>query len=264
MPELPDVESFRKYFLSTAMNKKIKNVNIMSTKILGSISSRSLQKYLKGSKFISNKRHGKNLFAGMNNNKWLLLHFGMTGFLKYYKNEDEKPDYTRLLINFENGYHLAFDNVRKLGKIDVINDIDEYIEKKKLGPDPLEDNLSFEDFYDILKDRKGSIKSTLMNQKVIAGIGNIYSDEILFQSGIHPASSVNGLNENNLKNIYKKMVSVLGKAVAVNADADKFPRTYLLPHREGGNSCPKCSGKIVKKMIGGRSSYLCNKHQKKK
>ncbi|MEO8399624.1 MAG: DNA-formamidopyrimidine glycosylase [Ignavibacteriaceae bacterium] len=264
MPELPEVESFRKYFHSNALNKKIKNAEVESSKMLGKISSKSLQKNLKGSNFKSTKRHGKNLFAELNNNKWLLLHFGMSGFLKYYKNKSEAPKHIRLLIDFENGWHLAFDDLRKFGKIDLVDDADGYIKKKKLGADPIEDKISFKKFYELLQNKKGTIKSILLNQQIIAGIGNLYSDEILFQAGIHPGLSIKKIKENEFKNIYNKMNSVLKKAISVKADENKFPKSYLFVHRKTGDDCPKCSGEIDKKTIAGRTSYFCKKHQKKK
>ena len=264
MPELPDVENFKKYMNSTSLHKQISSVEVKSSKILESISSGELKKHLKGKKFKSTKRYGKNLFAKTSNKEWLRMHFGMTGFLKYYKDESEAPGHTRLLINFSNGYHLAYDCSRKLGKIDIVDNIDSFIEKKKLGADPLEDNLSSKRFKKLISKRTGTVKSFLMNQKIIAGIGNVYSDEILFQAGIHPASLLNKLKKADIKNLYKKMNTVLKKAISANADPEKLGSKYLLPNRENETMCPKCSGKIKKKTIAGRSSYFCSKHQKKK
>jgi formamidopyrimidine-DNA glycosylase len=191
------------------------------------------------------------------------MHFGMTGFLKYFKNSDEAPGHIRILINFNNGYHLAYNCTRMLGKVDIIDNVETYIEKKKLGIDPIEGKLKPKDFYRLFKNRSGSIKSVLMNQNVIAGIGNIYSDEILFQSGIHPFKNVKKLKENDLKNLYQKMNLVLKKAVSVNAEFEKLPRTYLVENRKKDKNCPRCGGKIKKQTIGGRSSYFCSRHQKK-
>lgn len=264
MPELPEVETFRKYIDSTSLYKKINSTEVKNTRILGKVSSASLKRNLNGAKLIATKRHGKNLFVELSNDKWLAMHFGMTGFLKYYKNSEEAPGHVRVLINFSNGYHLAFNCTRMLGKIDLIDDISGYIKKKKLGVDPIEGELSIKDFYKLFKNRSGLIKSVLMDQNILAGIGNIYSDEILFQAGIHPATYVNRLTENDLKNIYKKMNSVLRKVISVKADHEKLPGSYLILNRNNDKDCPKCNGKIEKKTIGGRSSYFCNKHQKKR
>ncbi len=264
MPELPDVEYFRKYLNSTSLHKKIIGVEVKNSKIIGRVSPAALKKHLNGSKLKITKRHGKNLFAGLSNKKWLTMHFGMTGYLKYYKNKEDVPGHVRLLINFDNGYHLAYDCMRMLGRIDLVDDLSGYIKMKKLGIDPIEDKLSFKEFSELFNNRNGSIKTGLMNQSILAGIGNIYADEILFQADIQPGSNIKKLNEDDLKKIYQKMNSVFKKAISVNADHEELPGNYLLTHRKPGEDCPKCSGKIKKQTIGGRSSYFCNKHQKKK
>ena len=265
MPELPEVETFRKYIDSTSLHKKISSTEVKNTRILGKVSSASLKRNLNGTKLTATKRHGKNLFVELSNHKWIVMHFGMTGFLKYYKNSAEAPGHVRALINFSNGYHLAYNCTRMLGKIDLVDDISGYIEEKKLGVDPIEGKLSVKDFCKLFNNKKSvSIKSALMNQNILAGIGNIYSDEILFQAGVHPATHVNRLKENDLKNIYQKMNSVLKKVISVKADHEKLPGRYLIRNRNYDKDCPMCSGKIKKKTIGGRSSYFCNKHQKKR
>lgn len=264
MPELPEVETFRKYIDSTSLHKKIDSAEVKNTRILGKVSSASFKRNLKGAKLNSTKRHGKNLFVEISNNKWLAMHFGMTGFLKYYKDNEQAPEHVRVLFNFNNGYHLAYNCTRMLGKIDLIDDVSGYIEKKKLGTDPIEGKLGVKDFYKLFENKSGSVKSALMNQNILAGIGNIYSDEILFQAGIHPADKVNRLQRNDFKKIYQKMNSVLKKAISIQSDTEKFPGSYLIVNRNNGEDCPRCTGKIKKQTIGGRSSYFCNEHQKKK
>ena len=264
MPELPEVETFRKYLDSTSLHKKIQSAEVKNSKILGKTSSATFKKTLKGIKLKSTRRHGKHLFVELSNGKWITMHFGMTGFLKYFKNNDEAPGHIRILINFNNGFHLAYNCTRMLGKVDITDNIETYIEKKKLGIDPLEGKINVKDFYKLFKKRSGSIKSALMNQNILAGIGNIYSDEILFQAGIHPATNLKRLKENDFKNIHQKMNSVLIKAVLINSDFVKLPETYLVDYRIKDENCPKCKGKILKRTIGGRSSYFCSKHQKKK
>ena len=264
MPELPEVETFRRYLDSTSLHKKISSVEVKKNKILGKTSPASFKKTLKNTKLKSTQRHGKHLFIELANRKWITMHFGMTGFLKYFKNKDEEPGHVRVLINFNNGFHLAYNCTRMLGRVGLTDNIEAYINNKKLGIDPLNKKLNVNDFYKLFKNRTGSIKTALMNQNILAGIGNIYSDEILFQAGIHPATDLKRLKENDLKIIYQKMNTVLKKVVSVNADFEKLPKTYLVENRKKDENCPKCRGKILKRTIGGRSSYFCSKHQKKK
>ena len=130
MPELPDVEVFRQYMDSTSLHQKIADVSLKDKSLLGEASSRDLQVRLKDRKFQSTLRHGKYLFAETDEEDWLVLHFGMTGFLKYFKNDEQAPEHIRMLITFNNGYHLAYDCQRKLGLIDLTKDTEKFLEEK--------------------------------------------------------------------------------------------------------------------------------------
>ena len=264
MPELPEVQAFKKYFDSTSLHQKIKEINVLDKSLLSKISSKSFKSKLEGKKFKHTIRHGKYLFAQLNKETYLVMHFGMTGFLKYFKNESEASKHIRILFNFSNGYKLAYDCQRKFGKVTISKSIDEFIKEKKLGIDPLSNELTLKNFTEILKKKTGNIKGALLNQKTFAGIGNLYSDEILFQADIHPASTVSKLSTDDLKAIYKSMKSVLKKAVKNKADFENYPDSWLILYRKDGENCPKCSGKIKHKTISGRTSYFCNKHQKMK
>lgn len=261
MPELPDVEIFRRYMNSTSLHKKIENVDVKEEKLLGEINSRSLQIRLKDQQFESTMRHGKYLFAKTDNDEWLVLHFGMTGFLKYFKDFEESAEHIRLLIDFDNGFHLAFDCQRKLGLIDLVDDVKDFIDKKQLGIDPYREELDFKTFKNLVQDRRGTIKSFLMNQKLIAGLGNVYSDEVLFQAKVHPNSTARKLNDDKLESILNLIHQVIDTAIDKNADPKALPKTYLLPRRTPNAACPLCQGKIEKAKISGRSSYFCSNHQ---
>lgn len=119
MPELPDVEVLKKYLDSTSLHQKIENVKVESKQVLKSISPQELKSELTGHEFASTKRHGKFMFVELDNHKWLVLHFGMTGDLQYYKKEDKEPEYRLLEFDFSNGYHLAYIMTRKLGEVRV-------------------------------------------------------------------------------------------------------------------------------------------------
>jgi formamidopyrimidine-DNA glycosylase len=262
VPELPDVEVFRRYFDSTGLHKKIKRVQVHNNKILDGVSKKRLEGGLKNKSFSSTLRHGKHLFVQVNGDGWLVLHFGMTGRLKYFKNKKEDPEHDRMRVSFANGYHLAFDNQRLLGRIRLINKPQDFIEDKKLGPDALD--LEAGEFKRLLKKGRGAVKSTLMNQKIIAGIGNIYSDEILFHSRIHPRTEVTRLTEKELEILFGNTGKVLQTAIDCQVEPDRFPRSYLLPHREEKARCPNCGGHVKKIKVSGRTAYFCPKCQKKK
>lgn len=265
MPELPDVEVFSRYLKRTGLHKKIEKVNVTEDRVLKDTSPQGLGRALKGRTLESLRRHGKYLFADMDNGKHLVFHFGMTGFFKYYKDESNKSDHARVIFDFVNGYHLAFDNQRMLGEIRVVKDADKFIEKENLGPDPYSKDFDLKTFREIMNNKRGSVKSALMNQKTLAGIGNVYSDEILFQAGIDPRSDVKKLSSQDLKTIYESMQYVFKKAIDAKAMREKMPNDFLTRHRNEGESCPKGSGKIRKyKFHGQRGAYYCPKHQKRK
>jgi formamidopyrimidine-DNA glycosylase len=262
MPELPDVETYKGYIDSTSLNKKIIDVKIKNIKILEKISKKTIENKLRNVKFVKTFRHGKYLFVKTNDVGWLVLHFGMTGDVRYFKNSDEEPKHTRLLIKFENGYFLAFNNQRLLGKVNLIDNKDDYIKEKNLGVDALD--LNFEQFNKVLKNRSAKIKSTLMNQKLISGIGNIYADEILFQSEIHPELKANKLTKDKSKNIYENIKKVLTTAIKANAEVDDFPENFIIPHRQKQGKCPKDGKELKTTKVNGRTTYFCPNHQKKK
>lgn len=259
MPELPDVQAFKKHLDSNALHKKIDKVEVKDKSILKT-SSKKLQDKFTDQEFEKSIRIGKNLLVQAGNDNWLVLHFGMTGYLEYYANDGEAPKYSKVLFHFKNDHSLSFINKRKLGFVDITSNLEEWRKKKKLGPDALE--LSLPEFRGIISRKKSKIKSALTDQSAIAGIGNIYADEILFQANMHPELSINDISDDQLKNLHKKMKQVLETAIKHDVQPDALPSHYLLHHRKEGENCPKCKGKIKKITISGRSTYLCPDCQK--
>lgn len=260
MPELPDVETFRKYLAVTSLHKKIVKVHIPGKELLAGISSTTLRRHLKGRKLVDTSRHGKHLFAGTDAGEWLMLHFGMTGKLKYYGKDDSKPSHTRLLLDFENDYHLAYDNQRKLGSIGLVKDIEGFVRRRELGEDALEVDL--ETFREIYDSKRGSVKSALMDQKTMAGVGNIYADEILFQAKIDPEKSLEELDRNDIGRLFRNMKKVLKKAIDCRADPECLPSSYIIPHRQKDGNCPRCGNKLQRVKVSGRTTYFCPGRQK--
>jgi formamidopyrimidine-DNA glycosylase len=255
MPELPDLEVFKRYVDSTSLHQNIETIEVKDGRVLGGVSAGELRRGLEGRKFESTRRHGKHLFVELDDEPWLLLHFGMTGDLKYYKDANEEPTHSRVMISFRNGYHLAFDDQRLFGKVDLIEDPDHFIEEHKLGPDPLD--LDFPAFRERLEGRRGEIKATLMNQRIFAGIGNIYSDEILFQVRLHPRTSVGRLDGDAFHDLHEQIQRVLHAAIERGASPQGLPDSFLLPHRREGAECPRGNGNIQKTKAAGRTAYYC-------
>jgi len=261
MPELPDVEVFKRYLDSTSLHHRITDVQIQSSQVLGDVSEQDLRADLKGHEFECTKRHGKYLFTGLDSGRWLVLHFGMTGNPKYFKDMDQEPQYDRLLFSFANGYHLAYQSRRKLGEVALLDDLQAFVEGKELGPDVLDESFDLQAFKKVLQGHRGMVKSALMNQQLMAGIGNVYSDEILFQAGIHPRTKVNQLDDEQLGEIFKGMKEVLNMAIDRQADPQQFPDTYIIPHRHQGGTCPCCGAEVRRVKVSGRSAYYCPNRQ---
>jgi formamidopyrimidine-DNA glycosylase len=255
MPELPDLEVARRYLNSTSLHQKIASVDVRNEKILGDASASELQSALEGRSFDSTRRHGKNLFVGLDGGGWMLMHFGMTGSLRYFRDMDRDPPHDRFLISFEDGYHLALDDVRIFGKVDLVEDPDEFIREKKLGPDPLA--LDATSFRERFEGRRGGVKAALMNQQVVAGIGNIYSDEILFQVRLHPRADVRRLDVATLEELHGQTLWVLETSIERGANPQRLPEPFLLSHRREGEECPRGNGEIQKTSAAGRTAYYC-------
>jgi len=262
MPELPDVQVFQQYLEQNALRQRVRDVELSAAGMLSGASSKALKAKLKDRELVATRRHGKNLFVRVSGDDWLLLHFGMTGELKYFEDTESMPKYTRLRLDFANGRHLAHVNMRRLGKIGLVDDVDAFIAEQKLGPDALD--LDLAGFRRALGGRRGKIKATLMDQTVIAGIGNIYADEVLFAAGVDPRARTEKLSGATVSGLHTAMRAVLRKAIDADADANKLPRSFLLPHRARGGTCPKCDGTLQQVKLGGRMTYFCPRDQRKK
>lgn len=259
MPELPDVEYYHKEFDAHALNQRIKTVQVESESLLSGISVKELERALKDRHFQTGERYGKWLLIVLDDRKLLAMHFGMTGKLVYFDNNQSTPRYTRLVIHFNSGDNLAYVSPRKLGRIQLADSRDSFITGKQLGPDALA--VSEAQFLQMAAGHQSGVKAWLMNQQVLAGIGNVYSDEILFQARLHPNCSLAALDKPRLRKLYKVMHSVLTTAVKHDADPNKMPSSYLLPQQKSNGHCPECGSTVQKIKSAGRGAWYCPKCQ---
>ena len=261
MPELPEVEIFKRYLDATSLHQRIDDVDVRNTYILKETSGPELARGLKGRRFESSRRHGKHLFVRADGELWLRLHFGMTGSLQYFKNDKQAPQYARVLFVFANNHRLAFDDQRQFGQIGLLKDVDEFLKEHEVGPDALK--IDLREFKKILGKCRGAVKSVLLNQRIIAGIGNIYADEILFRVRMHPATETSRLDDKTLTKLFRASHYVLQKAIAAKASTSQMPRSWLLPRRGRGGKCPRCRRKLTSVRIGGRTAWFCPQCQKR-
>ena len=260
MPELPEVETYRRYFAKHALGQKIERVHVRDERILNDIRAETFVRKLRGRAFSEARRHGKHLFANAGTT-WLHLHFGMTGDLAYYGEGDDEPRFSKIVFAFENGGRLAFEDMRLFGLADLVDSPDRFIEAKRLGADPLDPSFTFRRFVKLLEGRKGAIKSLLMTQEILAGMGNLYADETLYQTGIHPRRTIDKLRERETKAVFTTMRRILRDTIARHGRGAALPGRYLIHHREEGERCPRCGGTIKRTVVFGRTTYYCSKHQ---
>ena len=261
MPELPEVETFKRYLDSTSLHQQLIAVDVRDAYVLKGVSARELALRIKGRRFESSHRHGKHLFVRVGDELWLRLHFGMTGSLEYLNPDATAPKTARVIFCFANNRRLAFDDQRKFGEIELIKHLDEFLRTRGLGPDALKISLS--QFKAIVEERRGAVKAFLLNQQLIAGIGNIYADEILFRVRIHPATQTSALKEKSVAKLCRATRYILEKAIESKADADRMPKSWLLPHRGKGGKCPRCRRELKSATVGGRTAWFCAHCQKR-
>ncbi|WP_435356383.1 Fpg/Nei family DNA glycosylase [Emticicia sp. SJ17W-69] len=266
MPELPEVETYRRFFEETSLYQSISDVYVEDTKLL-TTDYDTLVHQLKNKQFIGTKRVGKNLFAQLDAPYWLHFHFGMTGDLAYFKDEEDTPRFARIIFRFANGFKLGFLCPRKFERIGIVEDIEAYLSRKKINKDALE--ITLEELKKSLVKKKSPIKSALLDQSTVAGIGNWIVDEVLFQAKIHPEKVSSQLSENEIIMIYEAMRLVIQTAIDSQANYDDFPKNFLIHARGWGiqnieiliGKCPECGEKIEITKVGGRTTFFCANRQ---
>lgn len=259
MPELPEVESYARYFERHALRRRISRVRVLDERILAT-RRELLVRTLRGRTFERVRRHGKHFFASAGD-RWLHLHFGMSGDLTARDGEGSIPRFARVIFDFEDGGHLAFEDMRLFGVVEIVKDPDMFIEGSGLGRDPLDPRFALQWFRTLLAGRRGAIKSLLMTQEAIAGIGNLYADEILFQTAIHPRRAIDAISSAEGTALFRAMKRVLREAVKRRVADRTNPPRWLIDHREEDARCPVCGGAIRRTVVFGRTTYYCGKHQ---
>ena len=259
MPELPEVETFKRYLDKTSLKQLITDVQVTDNRILDT-ERYNLKNSLKGRRFESSTRHGKHLFVYLKP-RYLMMHFGMSGDLEYYDNKLASPKFSKVIFQFNNGFNLAYISIRMFGKVSVANSIEEFIENKKLGPDAYK--MTLEEFQGALQRRSAIAKNALLNQSIIAGIGNIYSDEILFRTKIHPKTNINSLSDSKVEELFVNIKEVLEFGIKKKGDLSTYPNEFLIPHRKKEDKCPSCDSNIIRFEISGRHGFFCPSCQTK-
>jgi len=287
MPELPEVEVVKKSLESKLKNLIIKSVFINNNKLRYKMDNKQFSK-IENHKIISIKRRSKYLLINLDRNLTILAHLGMTGkFYIHNKNKKYKTSFyysmkkhnskhDHLIITLNKGFKLIYNDVRKFGFIKIFQskNVYECDHLKYLGPEPLTKKFNKNYINSYFLNKKIKIKNLLMNQKFIAGLGNIYCNEILFLCRISPNRIVDKINKKELikivkftKQVLKKSISYGGSSiknfVSTEGENGNFQQTFNVYNRKKKNcKTKKCSGIINKINISGRSSFFCGTCQK--
>ena len=263
VPELPEVETRRKYIERTSLGREIARVKVLDERILEGISPRALSRGLAGSKFDSVRRRAKFLLIATDAGRTLLMHFGMTGEVTYDETGRLSPKSDRVDFAFADGSVLHFADHRLFGRIALYDttDLSKIPDIANLGPEPLDRSFTFKKFAGILAGRATTVHQVLMDQQLIAGIGNIYSDEICYQAGVRPDRKPRDLSAADTRLLYDKMKWTLRSAIKLDAELDDSAGVFLMPNRGKGGRCPR-GHPLESETIGGRTSWFCPTDQK--
>ena len=256
MPELPEVESRLQYLKRTALGQVVERVEVTEDRILKCCGAASFKRGLRGRRLEDAYRRGKYLIIGLDNGRSLILHFTMGGDLKYYRNPSERPRFTRLEFFLTNGYRLAFTCPRNICRVMLVDSLSEIAGLRAMGPEPLDNDFTITRLREVISSRRSrQIKSLLMDQNSIAGIGNIYADEILFQAGIRPDRRASSLSPPEARKLHKAIRKVLGAAITTGGD-EELPEHFLISREMRGEGCPG-EHPIEKIRIIGRTTRFC-------
>ncbi len=302
MPELPEVQTTVEGLKTVAKGLTILDVwtdynspfHSQNNNIKNPLFFKKFKKLVVGQKIITVERRAKNILIHLANKHTVLIHMKMTGHIlsgHYNFNESKKEwlaidkgplqdpfnRFIHFVITLSNKKQLALSDMRKFAKVTVIPtaELENSKDLATIGPEPLEKDFVLKDFIERLGTKpSGKIKTVLMDQEVIAGIGNIYSDEILWQAGVHPETRVNTITKELHKRLFEAMREILQRSLTLGGDSMSDYRNikgekggfhpYHNAYRQHGKPCMKkgCSGVIIRRVIGSRSSHFCNTHQK--
>ncbi|EHJ57397.1 formamidopyrimidine-DNA glycosylase [Streptococcus urinalis FB127-CNA-2] len=273
MPELPEVEIVRRGLEALVIGRQIKAISIKVPKMVKP--EKELFKILvEGQHFKEIRRRGKYLIIVLED-CLLISHLRMEGKYLYFPEEVPENKHFHVYFYLENGATLVYQDVRKFGTMEIIAKDQEstYFEKKKLGPEPRPETFTLRQFEAKIPLSKKEIKPRLLDQQLVAGLGNIYVDEVLWAAKVHPAKPCQELKKSEIKRIHDETIRILslgiekgGSTIRTYRNAlgeDGTMQSYLKVYGKQGQPCPRCQEAIVKIQLKGRGTHFCPQCQKR-
>jgi len=278
MPELPEVETVRRSLEPILIGKKITQVVVNLPKLIKipAGDANAFVNTLAGRTFKDIRRRGKYLLFNMDNDWILVIHLRMTGRLLYVEKTAPIVKHTHFIFFLDDGNQLRFHDIRQFGLIYLVlsDQLDLISGLRTMGPEPLGPEFTFDCLQEAIKGKRQKAKVFILDQRCVAGIGNIYADEILFQAGIHPEETIDRLSEEKqnalwqaIKDRLKAGVEHRGSSIKDYVDGFGAAGTFqhqLKVYGKSGQACPNCGKQIEKIKVGGRSTAYCPECQKKR
>lgn len=291
MPELPEVETIVRQLSKKVVGLKVLDAWTDWAKTIKTHKIKDFIREIKGQKILHAHRRAKYIMMDLSGGKTIIIHQKISGHLLYGKWEivkgkpvakvggpiksDPYNRFIRFILYLSNGYMLGLSDVRRFGKVFLgdTEKIENINEIGRLGPEPLDKNFTLQKFYGLMAKKRGLVKKILMDPFVIAGIGNIYSDEILWYAGISPLRRAEKVSKSEWAKIYKYIKIVLKKAISAKGDSQQDYRTLegkfgnyqnmQKVYQLTGEKCQKRDGGVIKRIkINNRSAHFCPTHQR--
>ncbi|MFC2046470.1 bifunctional DNA-formamidopyrimidine glycosylase/DNA-(apurinic or apyrimidinic site) lyase [Chloroflexota bacterium] len=266
MPELPEVETIARGLRAPLLGRTVTGVTVHWPRTVAQPAVDEFKARMAGRRVVAVGRRGKYVVIGLDGG-FLLIHLKMSGRLRVVSAEEPADKHTHTIFHLDDGRELRFQDVRKFGRVHLVDDPAQVT--TALGPEPLDDGFSLAMFRGLLERRSGRLKSLLMNQEFLAGLGNIYADEALYAAGLHPLRKADSLTAAEQACLYDSIRRVLGRAVTGRGttlddggylDAEGRAGAYqeeLAVYRRTGEPCRRCGSPVERMIIGGRSSHFC-------
>jgi formamidopyrimidine-DNA glycosylase len=262
MPELPDVEYVARRLRGAIAGRRVTRVDIVDRTVVRSPGPRAFVRRLRGRRIEDVARRGKYLLVYLSAGMVMVGHLRMTGDFVVTPRRDARRPHTRLILGL-NGMDVRFIDQRRFGHVDLVEatGLERVAGLRALGEEPLTKTFSVERLGQLVGRRRGTLKAFLLRQDLIAGIGNIYADEILFDARLHPARTLATLRPSQVGSLHRSIQTVLHRGVAALSRRG-HPVGRLIAVRERGGRCPRCGTPLRTARIAGRTTYFCPRCQR--
>jgi formamidopyrimidine-DNA glycosylase len=267
MPELPEVETIVRQLRAPCIGQRIERVTLKWKRHVATPSAAQFARRIQGQHIQHLSRRAKYLVFGLTHD-YLLIHLKMSGDLKVVPSTTPPDKHAHTIFHFDNGTELRFSDIRKFGRVYLVTDLEAVTES--LGPEPLTDSFTAKTLGQLLSKRHRQMKPLLLDQTVLAGLGNIYVDESLHRAKIHPLRSSDSLTRNEVKALWRSIRHTLTVAIENHGSSIDWMyrggehQNHLRAYGRTGQPCPVCRTRIQRILVGQRSTHFCPRCQRQK